>query len=132
MGGLHAARVDRDDAAGHDRGEHAAVPDEQPAEHHRRRAGGHGEDPPDRDRPGRAGQRGQRGGRGHQQRDPRRLHDDEVAVRHHAVDQPKRAAEVRAVVVVADAEQVTGPEDLEAAQPQREQRGGHDDRGEPA
>ena len=122
VGGLHAARIHGQDPAGNDDGEHAAMTHQQPAEQHAGGAGQGGQDPAGRHRPGRGGQLGQQRGRPHQQRDPRRLDGDEVAVRDGAADQPERAAEVRAVVVLGDAEQVAGTGQLVHPQPEPEQR----------
>jgi hypothetical protein len=126
VGGLHAARIHGHDAAGHDDGEYAAMTYEQSAEQHAGAAGRHGQDPPGRHCPGRAGQLGQQRGRQHQQGDPRRLDGDEIAVRDGAADHAECAAEIRAVVVFGDAEQMTRTGQLVDPQPEPEQ-GGHRD-----
>ena len=128
MGGLHAARVHGQDPAGHDDGEQAAMTHKQPAEQHAGAAGRRGQDPRGRHRPGRAGQLGKQRGRQHQQRDPRRLDGDEIAVRNRAVDQAESAAEVSAVVVFGDAEQMAGTGQLVAAEhePEQGRRRDHD------
>ena len=107
-GGQDAVRVDRQHPAGHQRGEEPAVPGEQACHRDGRRTGERGEHP----RHGHAGDGshalGDQGDGEHDQRDPRRLHHDEVVVGHRAVHQPDRAAEVRAVVVFADARRRAG------------------------
>ena len=133
--GGHAVRVNGHQAAGHDHGEQAAVPDQQADQQHARRAGQGGQYPAAGHGRGRAGDLGQRRGREHQQGDPGRLDQDELLVRQQPVDQAHRAAEVGAVVVLGDAEQVPGA--AQQQQPQAEGQQGADDdrrvdRGQPA
>ena len=134
-GGGHAVRVDRDDPAAHDHGEQAAVAEQQPHQDHARRAGQGGEDPAGRHRVGRPDGLGQQRGRHHQQGDPRRLHQEERAVREVAVDQVDGAAEVGAVVVLGHPQQVarTGQQQQSERHGQQgAEADGHADRGQPA
>ena len=99
---------------------------EQARQRHGGGAGQHGEHPPGGHPRDGAGRLGRQRDRGHQQRDPGRLHHDEVAVRQRPVDQPDGAAEVGPVVVFGDPEQVAGPAQL--IQPERQaNQGRHDD-----
>ena len=125
-GRLQAVRVHGDDPAAKDHREQPAVTGEQARQRHGGGTGQHGEHPPG-GHPGEgAGRLGRQRDRGHQQRDPGRLHHDEVAVRQRPVDQPDGAAEVGPVVVFGDPEQVAGAAQL--IQPERQgNQGRHDD-----
>ena len=125
-GRLHAVRVHGDDPAADGHREQPAVTGEQARQRHGGGAGQRGEHPPGRHPRDGAGRLGRQRDRGHQQRDPGRLHHDEVAVRQRPVDQPDGAAEVGPVVVFGDPEQVAGAAQL--IQPERQaNQGRHDD-----
>ena len=133
--GDQAAREDGQHAAGPGHRERAPVPGQQADQRDACGTRRHRQDAPGRHAPGRAGDLGQQRGRAHQQRDAGRLHDDEVAVRKGAVHEAQGAAEVRPVVVLRDAEQVSGPAQQEEPQAHADQREARDDQrdgGEPA
>ena len=99
----------------------------RPGQRHRRGPGRRGEDPPGGHRGVGAGQLGQQRGGRHQERDPRRLHGDEVAVRDGPAHQAQCAAEVGPVVVLGRRQQVPRTGQLVGPQPDGEQRGRGDD-----
>jgi hypothetical protein len=125
----HAGRVDREHPAGHDHGDQPAMAHQQAAQHHASRAGQQGQDPRDGHAPGRPDRLGQQRGRGHQQRDARRLREEEIAVRQGTIGQAQSAGEINPVVVPGDAEQHAWLDDLIYPQPQGQDRGGRDDQG---
>ena len=65
--------------------------------------------------------------RRHQQRDAGWLNEREITVGHDAVDQPQRTAEVHAIVIAGEAEQIVGARQLIEPEDQREQCRGRDD-----
>ena len=116
------AGVDGEHSAGHQRDHGAAVADQVAGQRDARGAGQRGEHPGQGEPLHRGGDLGDQRHRGHQQQDARRLDEGEVLVRQLALDQPQRAADVHAVVVLGDARQVAGPGEREQPDPDGEDR----------
>ena len=103
--------------------------DKQADQDHTAGACQHGEHPSDRHARCRAGQLGHQCGRAHQQDDPGRLDENEVAVGQDALDEMDCAAEIGPVVIFGKPQQVSGQAELVCPQAKRQYRRCRDDDG---